>query len=131
MSIGLATLFGSIVWVYSSSLIHLEAEERFLGRIFSMEMGFLTLFMGISNWAVGYAVDNLELTLGTVALWMAGLFLVPGFLWAGFLLFAHDRLKQGKCVTSVCPVDPSCFNPVPATTRRGDGLLTRLRPGAD
>ena len=131
VSIGLATLFGSIVWVYSSSLIHLEAEERFLGRIFSMEMGFLTLFMGISNWAVGYAVDNLELTLGTVALWMAGLFLVPGFLWAGFLLFAHDRLKQGKCVTSVCPVDPSGFNPVPATTRRGDGLLTRLRPGAD
>jgi MFS family permease len=116
VSIGLATLFGSIVWVYSSSLIHLEAEERFLGRIFSMEMGFLTLFMGISNWAVGYAVDNLDLSLGTVALWMAGLFLVPSLLWAGFLLFAHERLKQGECVTSVCPVDPSGFSPVPATT---------------
>ena len=93
VSIGLATLFGSIIWVYSSSLIHLEAEGRFLGRIFSMEMGLLTLIMGISNWAVGYAVDHLDLGLATAALWMAGLFLLPGLLWAGFLLFAHERLK--------------------------------------
>ena len=118
ISIGMATLFGSIIWVYSSALIHLEAEERFLGRIFSTEMGFLTLVMGISNWAVGHAVDNLKLDLDSVSLWMAGLFVVPGVLWAGFLLLAHENLKQGKCVTSVCPVDPSGFNPAPTTTRR-------------
>jgi MFS family permease len=131
VSIGLATLFGSIVWVYSSALIHLEAEDRYLGRIFSMEMGLLTLIMGISNWAVGYAVDSLGLTLGTVALWMAGLFMIPGLLWAGFLLFAHERLQQGKCVTLACPVDPSGFNPVPSATRRENGLLKPPLPNKD
>ena len=92
----LATLFGSIIWVYSSALIHMEAEEGFLGRIFSTELGILTLVMGISNWAVGFAVDRLELSLETVVFWMAGLLLVPGILWVGFLLFVDRQLKRGK-----------------------------------
>jgi MFS family permease len=113
--LGLATLFGSIVWVYSSALIHMEAEEGFLGRIFSTELGILTLVMGVSNWAVGYAVDHLRLSIETVVFWMAGLFTIPGVLWVGFLLFVHRRLKQGKSVGSVSPVDPSGFNPLPIT----------------
>ena len=125
-SIGLATMFGAIIWVYSSSLIHMEAEGRFLGRIFSTEMGLLTLVMGISNWAVGYAVDQLSLPLDTVALWMAFLFLIPGLLWWGFLLVARQRLKQGKCETSVCPVDPSGFNPVPPPSTSPGGNLLKL-----
>ncbi len=96
--IGLATLFGSIIWVYSSALIHMEAEEEFLGRIFSTELGILTLVMGISNWAVGFAVDQLELSLETVVFWMAGLLVVPGILWIGFLLFVDRQLKRGKSV---------------------------------
>jgi MFS family permease len=111
--LGLATLFGSIIWVYSSALIHMEAEESFLGRIFSTELGILTLVMGVSNWAAGYAVDHLGLSLATVIFWMAGLFAIPGVLWVGFLLFVHRRLKQGKSVGSVSPVDPSGFNPLP------------------
>jgi len=107
LCIGLATLFGSIIWVYSSALIHMEAEEGFLGRIFSTELGILTLVMGISNWAVGYAVDRLELSLEEVVSWMAGLFVIPGVLWVGFLLFVHHQLKQGKSVGSVSPVDPT------------------------
>ncbi len=113
LSVGLATLFGSIIWVYSSALIHMEAEEGFLGRIFSTEMGILTLVMGLSNWAVGFAVDRLGLTLEVVVFWMAGLFVIPGIVWVGFLLFVRRRFKQGRCVGSVSPVDPSGFNPVP------------------
>ncbi|MFQ5450999.1 MAG: MFS transporter [Nitrospinaceae bacterium] len=111
--IGLATFFGSIIWVFSSAMIHMEAEEGYLGRVFSTEMGLLTLVMGISNWAVGFTVDELHLSLREVAFWMAGLFAVPGILWMGFLLFVHNRLKQGKSVGSVSPVDPSGFNPCP------------------
>jgi len=116
--LGLATLFGSIIWVYSSALIHMEAEEGFLGRVFSTEMGILTLVMGISNWAVGFAVDRLGLSLEAVVFWMAGLFVIPGVLWVGFLLFVHNRLKQGKSVGSVSPVDSSGFNPLPVTGLR-------------
>ncbi|GJL77403.1 MAG: MFS transporter [Nitrospinaceae bacterium] len=131
ISIGLSTLFGAIVWVYSSSLIHMEAEERFLGRIFSTEMGLLTLVMGISNWAVGYSVDHLQLTLETVVLWMAFLFLIPGVSWWVFLLFARQGLKEGKCETSICPVDPSGFNPVPPPVRREGNLPKMPVPGSD
>lgn len=115
LSIGLATLFGAIIWVYSSSLIHIEAKRRFLGRIFSAEMGLLTLVMGISNWAVGYAVDHLDMPLETIVLWMASLLLIPGALSWRFLQFYNQRLKQGKCEAPVCPVDMSGFNPVPSS----------------
>lgn len=111
LSIGLATLFGSVIWVFSTSLIHMEAEERFLGRVFSSEMALLTLVMGISNWAVGYSVDHFELTPNAVTFWMAMLYVAPGFLWGGFLLFVRNRFQQGKPVGSVFPVDPSGFNP--------------------
>ena len=116
--LGFATLFGSLIWVYSSALIHMEAKEGFLGRIFSTELGILTLVMGASNWAVGFAVDRMALSLETVIFWMAGLFAIPGVLWIGFLLFVHRQLKQGKCVGSVSPVDPSGFNPLPISGLR-------------
>jgi hypothetical protein len=44
---------------------------------------------------------------------MAGLVAIPGVLWSGFLIFVQNKLKQGKCVGSVCPDDPSGFNPTP------------------
>ncbi len=107
LSIALATFFGSIIWVFSSALIHLEADNRFLGRVFSTEMALLTLVMGLSNWSAGFAVDTLELTAHQTSMWMAGLFVIPGVLWGGFLLFVNSRFKQGECVGSVCPVEPS------------------------
>ncbi len=107
LSIALATFFGSMIWVFSSALIHLEADSRFLGRVFSTEIALLTLVMGLSNWSAGFAMDNLALTANETAMWMAGLFLIPGILWGGFLLFVNARFKQGECVDSVCPVEPS------------------------
>jgi MFS family permease len=107
LSIALATFFGSIIWVFSSALIHLEADSRFLGRVFSTEMALLTLVMGLSNWSTGFAMDNLNLTAHQTGMWMAGLFVIPGVLWGGFLLFVNSRFKQGECVGSVCPVEPS------------------------
>jgi len=107
LSIALATFFGSIIWIFSSALIHLEADSRFLGRVFSTEMALLTLVMGLSNWSTGFAMDTLNLTVHQTGMWMAGLFVIPGVLWGGFLLFVNSRFKQGECVGSVCPVEPS------------------------
>ena len=107
LSIALATFFGSIIWVFSSALIHLEADGRYLGRVFSTEMALLTLVMGLSNWSTGFAMDTLNLTIHETGMWMAGLFVIPGVLWGGFLLFVNSRFKEGECVGSVCPVEPS------------------------
>lgn len=107
LSIALATFFGSIIWVFSSALIHLEADGRYLGRVFSTEMALLTLVMGLSNWSTGFAMDSLELTAHQTSMWIAGLFVIPGVLWGGFLLFMNSRFKRNECVDSVCPVEPS------------------------
>ncbi len=111
LGVGLATLFGSIVWVFSSALIHLSAPNHYLGRVFSFELALLTLVMGFSNWGVGYALDEWSLNITQIALWGAGLIAIPGILWFGFLIFLRNRLKRGECVGSICPVDPSGFNP--------------------
>lgn len=93
LSIAMAHFFISIIWVFSTALIHLQAEERFLGRIFSAEMALLTLMMGLSNWGVGAAVDRFAFSLGAAASWMGAALMVSGVLWGGFLLLARHRLK--------------------------------------
>ena len=113
LTIGMITLFGSIIWVFSSALIHLEADPKFLGRIFSTEMGVMTLLMGFSNWAVGYAVDGLGMTPNQIAISMGTCMVIPGLMWTGFSLCLQNRLKEENCIGTECPVDPSGFNPTP------------------
>ena len=121
LGVAFATLFGSIIWVFSSALIHLSAPDHYLGRVFSFELALLTLVMGCSNWGVGYAMDGWDMHINQIALWMAGGVAIPGILWSGFLIFLQNRLKQGECKGSVSPVDPSGFNPSPrAGDRRTD-----------
>ena len=91
--IGLSGMFGSIVWVFSTALIHLEADRQFLGRIFGIEMALLTLIMGISNGVVGVAIDGLQMTIQSVILWMSGLYILPGILWILFLA-SGTKLKK-------------------------------------
>lgn len=106
-SIGLATFFGSIIWVFSSALIHLQAEDRFLGRIFSLEMALLTLVMGLSNFAVGGLIETMGWGLQTTAQTISIVFLLPGIAWGSYLLFLNRKFKKGECVGSLCPVEPS------------------------
>ncbi len=113
-SLALIGLFGSIIWVFSSALIHLEADPRFLGRVFSMEMGLLTLVMGLSNWAVGYAVEGAGLTANQAAWALAGLFALPGAGWAFFIVALPHCLKEGKCQQQPLPAPPSEITPGPA-----------------
>ena len=118
LCIGLSGMFGSIVWVFSSALIHLEADKQFLGRIFGTEMALLTLVMGVSNGLVGFAIDSLYMTIQSVVILMSGLYIVPGILWILFLSSTQSRLKEGKVDTQLPPADPGEFNPTPGITSR-------------
>jgi len=113
LGVAAATLFGSIIWVFSSSLIHLSTPDRYLGRIFSFELAVMTLVMGISNWGVGFAIDGLGLTSHQVAFAMAVLVTISGLFWTGFLVVIRKQLQPEHLVSSVCPIDPSGFNPLP------------------
>ncbi len=127
LGVALATLFGSIIWVFSSALIHLSAPDHYLGRIFSFELALLTLVMGLSNWGVGFAVDSWGMDVSQIALWMAGLVVIPGILWSTFLILLRNKLKQGDCVDLICPVDPSGFNPNPITGDRPTKSQTDIK----
>ncbi|QPJ66701.1 MAG: MFS transporter [Candidatus Nitrohelix vancouverensis] len=110
--LGLATLSGSLIWVFSSALIHMEAKGPLLGRVFSAELALMTLIMGLSNWAAGASIDYGAMTAYEVSRWMAVLITLPGFIWFAFVFLVRKRLAKGKCVGSVCSIDPSGFNPV-------------------
>ena len=119
LSFGVAavTLFGSIVWVFSSALIHLSTPDKYLGRVFSFELAVMTLVMGISNWGVGFAIDKLGLTSSQVALTFAVLVSISGLFWTGFLVIIRKQYRQENIAGSVCPIDPSGFNPLPITQK--------------
>ena len=113
LGVAVATLFGSIIWVFSSALIHLSTPDKYLGRVFSFELAVMTLVMGISNWGVGFAIDDLGLTSHQVAFAMAALVTISGLFWTGFLVVIRKQLQPENLMSSVCPIDPSGFNPLP------------------
>ncbi len=94
LGIACATVFSSIIWAFSSALIHLTTPDHYLGRVFSFELAILTLVMGCSNWGVGYAVDALGADIHQIIFSMAGLIAIPGILWSGFLIVSQKKLKQ-------------------------------------
>lgn len=96
LSLFMSTLFGSIIWVFSTTLLHMEAEDRFLGRVFSSELATMTLVMGISNLGAGVAVDQFGLTPNAVMFWVGVIFFVPGVLWTLFFLSVGRRADQGR-----------------------------------
>lgn len=99
LSLGMSTLFGSVIWVFSSTLLHMEAEDRYLGRVFGSELAMMTLVMGMSNLGAGIAVDRFGLTPNEVMFWVGMIFFIPGILWTFFFLSVRPRLKQRKDLT--------------------------------
>ncbi len=98
LTIGISTLFGSVIWVFSSTLLHMEAEDRYLGRVFGTELALLTLVMGLSNLGTGLAIDRFGMTPHEVMFWLGILFFAPGVLWTCFFLLANNSFKQEKAV---------------------------------
>ena len=69
--------------------------------------------MGISNWGVGFAIDELGFTYSQVAFAMAFLVTISGLFWTGFLVIIRKQLRKETAAGSVFPIDPSGFNPLP------------------
>ncbi|HJQ23357.1 MAG TPA: MFS transporter [Blastocatellia bacterium] len=87
-SLGFALLFvvgahsgGSVQWVFSTTLLQLAVPNRFLGRVFALEMGFLTLAMSLSTYASGWGLDHAGLSARQMAALLGIAFLLPGLAW--------------------------------------------------
>ena len=72
---------GSMLWVFSSTLLQLQTEDRFRGRVFSAEFAFSVVTMSASSYAAGALIDH-GLSARLVAAWTGMIVLIPAMLWA-------------------------------------------------
>ncbi|MBM3724141.1 MAG: MFS transporter [Acidobacteria bacterium] len=78
--VALAHAGGSTIWVFSTTLLQAHAEDRFRGRVFAADFGFLVLAMSMATYAGGLAIDG-GVPVRTVALATGLIVLGPCFLW--------------------------------------------------
>jgi len=86
---------GSAVWVFSTTLLQGQTEDRFLGRVFSAEFAFHMLSTATASYSAGLVID-LGVGVRTVALATGAVMLIP--LIAGILL---QRLWRGEASAQV------------------------------
>lgn len=72
---------GSLIWVFSTTMLQMMTEDRFRGRVFSAEYAFHTLLLSVVVYAVGHLADAGH-SVRTLAAWTGVMLAVPGVLWA-------------------------------------------------
>jgi MFS family permease len=72
---------GSIQWVFSTTLLQMSVPDRFLGRVFALEMALLTLTMSISTYLTGLGVDHPGLGARRMAAVLGVAFAAPVIVW--------------------------------------------------
>ncbi len=86
---------GSCIWVFSTTLLHYQTDDRFRGRVFSADFSFLTVTMALVTFSAGVAIDQ-GVSVRAVAL-ATGLLAVPSaLLWAfvGMPLWKRDAVAR-------------------------------------
>lgn len=81
----LAHAGGSVIWVFSTTLLHFQADDRFRGRIFSADFGFLVVTMSAMSYAAGVALDW-GVSVRVIAIVSGFIAIIPATLWAVFAL---------------------------------------------
>jgi predicted MFS family arabinose efflux permease len=77
----LAHAGGSIVWVFSTTLLQLHTEDRFRGRVFAADLGLGSLTFAVTAYLCGVVMDW-GISARTVASWTGLLMLIPAVLFA-------------------------------------------------
>jgi hypothetical protein len=77
----LAHMGGSTVWVFSTTLLQLNTEDRFRGRVFAADLGLGSLTFAVTAYLAGLFLD-LGISVRTVATGTGLLMLVPAAILA-------------------------------------------------
>ena len=72
---------GSTVWVFSTTLLQLNTDDKFRGRVFSAELGLSMLTLAVGAYLAGLLVDR-GIEPRAVAVGTGLVMLVPAALWA-------------------------------------------------
>jgi len=103
---------GSIQWVFSTTLLQMTVPNRFLGRVFALEMALLTLTMSASTYLTGLGVDYSGLGARRMAMALGLAFAVPGIAW----LMLQKKLdntdqRQARTILEAEPAAEASYPP--------------------
>ena len=79
-SVALAHAGTSITWVFSTTLLQLNTEDKFRGRVFSVEFGFSVAMMAVMSSTAGVLIDQGISPFGLAAV-TGAVMLIPAFVW--------------------------------------------------
>ncbi|MEW6209381.1 MAG: MFS transporter [Acidobacteriota bacterium] len=80
---------GSIQWTFSTTLLQMTAENRFLGRVFAIEQALVMLVISASTFLTGWGIDHAGLSARQMATVLGLSFIIPGLMW----MIAERKLK--------------------------------------
>jgi len=72
---------GSTVWVFSTTLLQLNTDDRFRGRVFSADLGLCMLTIAVGAYVCGGFLDS-GISARTLVTATGGIMLIPAALWA-------------------------------------------------
>src|SRR5271157_1324701 len=71
----------STVWVFSTTLLHLNTEDRFLGRTFGADLAISMFVLAAATWIAGQAIDA-GISPRAVAVGTGAAMFLPAAMWA-------------------------------------------------
>ena len=80
-AIVLSNAGGSVVWVFSTTLLQGQTEDRFRGRVFSTDYACMVVTMSLATYLAGALIDH-GLSARTLALVTGAVSLGPALAWA-------------------------------------------------
>jgi MFS family permease len=90
---------GSTVWVFSTTLLQLNTDDRFRGRVFSAELGLSMITLAVGAYLTGLFVDR-GVDPRTVAIGAGLAMLIPAALWARALRLWQPDAEPDRQVSA-------------------------------
>ena len=72
---------GSTIWVFSTTLLQKNTEDRFRGRVFSADLGLNTMMVSLTSFLAGVFIDR-GVPVRHYALFTGISLLAPACVWA-------------------------------------------------
>jgi hypothetical protein len=89
-AVAVAHCGGSVVWVFSTTLLQRYAGDQFRGRVFAADLGFCMLIMAVSGILASVAIDR-GAAVRTVAFCTGVAMLMPALAWFWAMRLWRDK----------------------------------------
>jgi MFS family permease len=92
-----AHLGGSTVWVFSTTLLQLNTDDRFRGRVFAADLGLCMLTIAVGAYVVGGFLDT-GISARTLVTCTGLVMLIPAALWGWAMKFWKPQTERATAL---------------------------------